>query len=69
MPFSILMVVVLPAPFGPSKPKNSPSLTVNDMPSTAVSSPNRFTRPSTSMELSVIESPSVPTAYGAHMLS
>jgi hypothetical protein len=29
------MVVLFPAPFGPRKPKNSPSLTSNDMLSTA----------------------------------
>jgi hypothetical protein len=33
-----LIVVVLPAPFGPRKPKNSPDSTRNEMPSTAVTS-------------------------------
>src|SRR6266849_1150378 len=32
---SILMVVLFPAPFGPRKPKNSPSLTLNVIPFTA----------------------------------
>ena len=39
------MVLVLPAPFGPSRPKHSPSATEKSMPSTATSSPKRFTRP------------------------
>ena len=34
-PVSILIVVVLPAPFGPRKPKISPAPTVNEMPRTA----------------------------------
>ena len=34
-----LMVVVLPAPFGPSSPKNSPAGTSNEIPLTAVKSP------------------------------
>ena len=41
---SIRMVVVFPAPFGPSKPKISHSLTSNEMLSTAVKSPNFFVR-------------------------
>src|SRR6267143_5787641 len=32
----ILIVVLLPAPFGPRKPKNSPSLTLNVIPLTAL---------------------------------
>ena len=36
MPSMISMVVVLPAPFGPSRPKQMPSGTANDTPSTAV---------------------------------
>ena len=40
------MVVVLPAPFGPSRPKIEPRTIENDTPSTAVMSPNRFTSPS-----------------------
>src|SRR5688572_13032174 len=50
-PVSILMVVVLPAPFGPRKPKISPVLTSKLTAFTAVNSPNVFVRPSTSMDL------------------
>jgi len=32
----ISMVVVLPAPFGPSSPKQIPGATLKEMPSTAV---------------------------------
>ena len=35
-PSSIRMVVVLPAPFGPSSPKISPRATANEMPLTTV---------------------------------
>ena len=35
----ILRVVVLPAPFGPIRPKTSPSLTSKEMPLTAWNSP------------------------------
>src|SRR5881296_169527 len=42
------MVVVLPAPFGPRRPRISPGRISNEMPSTAVKSPNRFIRPWTS---------------------
>ena len=38
-------VVVFPAPFGPTRPKNDPVGTSRSMPSTATFSPNRFTRP------------------------
>ena len=38
-PSIIRMVVVLPAPFGPSRPKISPRPTVNEMPSTAATLP------------------------------
>ena len=34
-----LMVVLLPAPFGPRKPKNSPFSTWNEIPSTAFTFP------------------------------
>ena len=37
-------MVVLPAPFGPRKAKISPLPTSKEMSSTAVNSPNRFTR-------------------------
>ena len=36
---SILIVVVLPAPFGPKKPKISPSSTSKEMSSTALTFP------------------------------
>src|ERR1700726_3498654 len=41
---SILIVVVLPAPFGPRKAKISPLSTSKEMPSTAVSRPNVLVR-------------------------
>src|SRR5437660_9437636 len=40
--------VVLPAPFGPSKPKNSPSRTVNSTPASACTSPKRRATSATS---------------------
>ena len=43
-------VVVLPAPFGPRRPKTVPSLTVRSMPSTAVTGPKRLVRPSATIE-------------------
>src|SRR5262249_15014436 len=45
----ILMVVDLPAPLGPRKPKISPSATEKSIPSTAVSAPKRRTSEQTSM--------------------
>ncbi len=48
-PASIRMVVDFPAPFGPRKPSTSPLLTVNETWSTAVKPPNRFVKPSISM--------------------
>src|SRR5262245_54271640 len=45
----ILMVVDLPAPFGPRKPKISPSCTVKLMLLTAVKSPKRLVRLSTAI--------------------
>src|SRR5690348_2042991 len=41
--------VVLPAPLGPSRPRTVPSATVRLTPSSAVVSPKRLTRPSTTM--------------------
>src|SRR5688500_7094494 len=41
----IRIVVVLPAPFGPRKPKHWRSATSKSMPRTAVTSPYRLTRP------------------------
>src|SRR3984885_8049283 len=46
-PRIILIVVVLPAPFGPSKPTISPGATWKLTPSTARTSPNDFSRRST----------------------
>src|SRR5262245_42713782 len=47
-PARILMVVVLPAPFGPRKPKISPGRTAKVTPSTAVKRPKPLVSPSTS---------------------
>jgi len=44
-PVSILMVVDLPAPLGPRKPKNWPGATERLTSSTAVKSPKRRVRP------------------------
>src|SRR5271167_35656 len=46
-PVRILIVVVLPAPLGPKKPNISPGATAKLMPSTAVASPKRLVRRST----------------------
>jgi hypothetical protein len=46
---SVRTVVVLPAPFGPRKPKTSPCSIWNDTFSNATRSPNRFVRWSTVM--------------------
>src|SRR5260370_42001732 len=48
---SMRISVVLPAPFGPSSPKISPSSTLKRTWSTATKSPNRFVNPSTSIAL------------------
>src|SRR5215831_18339468 len=50
-PHSILIVVDLPAPLLPRKPKISPRATSNVTLSTATKSPNRLVRPRTSMAL------------------
>lgn len=39
MPRTIRAIVLLPAPFGPSRPKHSPGATANDSPLTAILSP------------------------------
>ncbi len=49
---SIRTIVVFPAPFGPSSPKTDPAVTVRSTWSTAVCSPNLFTRFSTWMAIS-----------------
>src|SRR5947207_15036159 len=43
-PVIMRMVVDLPAPLGPRKPRTSPFSTVNEMPSTARFAPKAFTR-------------------------
>ena len=48
-PASIRTVVVLPAPFGPSRPKISPSPTVKAMSCTAVRRRKSLRRPSTTI--------------------
>jgi hypothetical protein len=55
---SMLMVVVLPAPFGPRKPKSSPVATEKEIPSTAVKLPNFLINLSTFME--IINLPFIP---------
>src|SRR5579862_8232529 len=44
-PVAMRSVVVLPAPLGPTRPKNDPRGTSSDRPATATFGPNRFTRP------------------------
>src|SRR4051812_8603636 len=46
-PSQISIVVVLPAPLGPSNPKHSPLATVRSSPSTATTSPYALRRPAT----------------------
>src|SRR5690606_36808790 len=50
------MVVVLPEPFGPSRPDPSPLPTEKSMPLTAVTGPYCLTRPLTSIMVSAIGS-------------
>src|ERR1039457_6740260 len=52
---SILIVVVLPAPLEPSKPKTSPALTERVRASTAVNAPKRRVRALISRTMSLIE--------------
>src|SRR5687767_10052891 len=61
-PFSILIVVVLPAPFGPRKPNTSPVRTLKLTPSTAVKSPNCLVRSRTTTASSL---PAGDRAVGA----
>ena len=46
---SMRTTVVFPAPLGPSRPSTVPAGTSKSTPSTARTSPKRFTRPSTRM--------------------
>ena len=50
-PVIMRIVVDLPAPFGPRKPRTSPISTLNDTPFTAVVAPNDFRRFRTSIIL------------------
>src|ERR1035438_7504201 len=54
---SILIVVVLPAPLEPSKPKTSPALTARVTASTAVNAPKRRVRAWIARTVSIIGSP------------
>ena len=49
IPATLRIVVVFPAPFGPTSPSTSPGATWNDRPWTAANSPYTFSRPSTSI--------------------
>src|ERR1035437_6590908 len=57
---SILIVVVLPAPLEPSKPKTSPALTERVRASTAVNAPKRRVRALISRTMSPIRKPTRP---------
>src|SRR5947209_10699001 len=46
---SMLIVVVLPAPFGPRKPNTSPAATSKSTPRTACTSPKDLARPRTAI--------------------
>src|SRR5690606_32583067 len=54
-PSMISRVVVLPAPFGPRIPENSPGSTENETPSTARTSPDDLRRALTSMTADMAE--------------
>ena len=49
------IVVDLPAPFGPTKPVTWPGRTVNVIPSSACTAPNRLRSPATSMVASMLD--------------
>src|SRR5512133_1246835 len=51
-PQSMRIVVDLPAPLGPRKPKISPRVTENEIPATARNAPKRFSRLCTSTTVS-----------------
>ena len=61
-PHSMRKVVVLPAPFGPSKPNISPRLTAKEVLFTAMKSPNLRTRSRTSIITSSLVSLNAPCA-------
>src|SRR6185369_13202143 len=50
---SMRMVVVFPAPFGPTKPMTSPDENANETPSTATVFPNRLRRPTASKRIAL----------------
>ena len=52
-PAITLISVVLPAPLGPSRPKNSPCSTARLTPASARNAPKRFSSPVTSIAFSV----------------
>src|SRR5882757_9824309 len=54
-PVSIRIVVDLPAPLGPSSPRQIPSGTSRSSPSTAVIAPKRFTTPFSSIAATAAE--------------
>ena len=60
---SIRMSVDLPAPFGPSSPKISPSSTAKLMPLTAVKSPNFLTMLRTSMAFMTRQTAEFPSLH------
>ena len=53
-PVIIRMVVDLPAPLGPRKPRTSPRCTLKETESTAWIKPNRFDKDSTSIKVAII---------------
>ena len=66
----IRIVVVLPAPFGPRNPKNSPTATATSIPSSARVPPGySLTRPATSMTAGELTVASVAATAGRRRLS
>src|SRR5437667_12712691 len=70
-PVIIFMVVDLPAPLGPRKPKTSPRSTTRSMPATAVIGPKLLVSPSISImeiegEISIGETPQPLREIAAH---
>src|SRR5256886_13869508 len=68
-PVSNLIIVVLPAPFGPSRPKTMPEATFRVTWSTAVSFPYTFVRFSVTIALSVMVHPVSLRKNPQHFLS
>src|SRR5579862_312692 len=64
-PSSIRISVVLPAPFGPRKPKATPRGTTRSAPSTASRSPNLLVRPVVSMTAVVSPAEPIPGRYAS----